>query len=331
MAIRSTGPKVVVIGGGTGTFTVLSALKFYAKDITAIVNMADDGGSTGILRDELGVLPPGDVRQCLVALSQSSDIMRDLFNYRFQEGTFGGHSFGNLFLTALEKTTGNFAEAVHTAGEVLNIVGQVVPVTLTNVQLVLTDSAGKEIKGEYEIAHSKFGLRPTLALEPQAVLNPEAKAAIASADIVVIAPGNLYGSLAPALIVDGMAEALQDTQAKLIYITNLVTKPGQTDGFKVHDYVAEIERFIGPEAINYVIFNNRKPQTSLLEKYAQAGEFWVDIDEPELYQASYAAVGADLISDTITAQNPNDTLIQRTLIRHDSDKLARLIMRIYFS
>src|SRR5476651_1201972 len=123
-----TGPKVVVIGAGTGTFTILSALKYYARDITAIVNMSDDGGSTGVLRDELGVLPPGDVRQCLVALSESDQVMRDLFNYRFEEGTFQGHSFGNLFLTALEKTTKSFAAAVETAGNVLKITGQVVPV-----------------------------------------------------------------------------------------------------------------------------------------------------------------------------------------------------------
>jgi len=144
-------PRVVVIGGDTGSFAVLSALKYYARDITAIVNMADDGGSTGILRDELGVLPPGDVRQCLVALSESSQIMRDLFNYRFREGTFDGHSFGNLLLTTLEKTTGSFAKAVQTAGEVLKITGRVLPVTLDNVTLVLTERSGEVVRGESQI------------------------------------------------------------------------------------------------------------------------------------------------------------------------------------
>ena len=327
-----SGPKVVVIGAGTGTFTILSALKFYARDITAIVNMSDDGGSTGILRDELGALPPGDVRQCLVALSESDQQMRDLFNYRFDEGTFGGHSFGNIFLTALEKTTGSFAEAVKTASVLLKISGQVVPVTLTDVKLVLTEPNGEVIAGEYKIVQHKFASkRPNLSLEPNAELNPEAKTAIESADIVVIAPGNLYSSLAPTLMVQGMSEALANTPAKLVYISNLVTKPGQTDDFQVDDYAQEIERFIGGKHLDYVIYNNAKPSTELLAKYAQAGEYAVEINEAQLENAHYKAIGANLVSDTIPKLKASEQLIPRTLIRHDSDKVARLIMGIYFS
>jgi uncharacterized cofD-like protein len=325
-------PKVVVIGGGTGSFTVLSALKYYARDITAIVSMADSGGSTGILRDELGTLPPGDIRQCLVALSESDQTMRDLFNYRFEGGTFGGHSFGNIFLTALEKTTGSFAEAVKTASQVLKITGQVVPVTLTNVQLVMTTPEGEVVQGEDIIKEHRFTRpRPQLVLEPAASLNPEAAAAIAAADIVLIAPGHIYGSLAPALIVGGMAEALASTPAKIVYASNLVTKPGQTDGFKVHDYAAEIERFIGAPVLDYVLYNRTKPAADLLEKYAQDGEYGVEVDTDALEAAHYKAIGSDLVSEAITRQNPADTLIQRTLIRHDADKVARLIMRLYFS
>ena len=326
------GPRVVVIGAGTGTFTILSALKYYARDITAIVNMSDDGGSTGILRDELGALPPGDVRQCLVALSESDQEMRDLFNYRFDEGTFGGHSFGNIFLTALEKTTGSFADAVKTAGIVLKISGRVLPVTLSNVKLRLTEANGDVIEGEYKLVQHTFSTRhPNLSLVPNAKLNPEAKEAITSADIVVIAPGNLYTSLAPTLMVKGMSEALAHTQAKLVYVSNLVTKPGQTDNFKVHDYVSEIERFIGSKTVDYVIYNNRKPTDRLLRRYAQAGEYAVEYDEAIFQSAAYHAVGEDLISDTIPKLKPSEKLIPRTLIRHDSDKVARLIMRIYFS
>ena len=329
---KLTGPKVVVIGAGTGTFTILTALKYYARDITAIVNMSDDGGSTGILRDELGALPPGDVRQCLVALSESDQQMRDLFNYRFDEGTFGGHSFGNIFLTALEKTTGSFAEAVKTAGTVLKISGQVVPVTLSNVRLVLTEPSGEKITGEYKISQHHFNTKhPDLSLFPNAKINPEARAAIASADIVVIAPGNLYASLAPTLMVKGMSEALAATPAKLVYISNLVTKPGQTDGFKVHDFVTEIERFIGSKTVDYVIYNNRKPASGLLRRYAQSGEFAVEYDEAALESAAYTAIGENLISGTIPKLKPSEQLIPRTLIRHDSDKVARLIMGIYFS
>lgn len=327
-----TGPKVVVIGAGTGTFTILSALKYYARDITAIVNMSDDGGSTGILRDELGALPPGDVRQCLVALSESDQKMRDLFNYRFDEGALGGHSFGNLFLTALEKTTGSFAEAVRTAGDILKISGHVIPVTLSNIKLVLTEPNGNVIKGEYQIVQHHFTTdRPNLSLEPNSKINPEAKTAIASADIVVIAPGNLYTSLAPTLMVNGISEALAASSARLVYISNLVTKPGQTDGFKVHDYVREIERFVGTKTVDYVIYNQRQPTAELLKKYAQAGEYAVDFDESAFKKAHYQAIGDNLVSETIPKLKASEQRIPRTLIRHDSDKVARLIMRIYFS
>ncbi len=327
-----TGPRVVVIGAGTGTFTILTALKYYARDITAIVNMSDDGGSTGILRDELGALPPGDVRQCLVALSESDQSLRDLFNYRFDEGTFGGHSFGNIFLTALEKTTGSFAQAVKTAGDILKITGHVVPVTLENVKLVYTMHSGEVVKGEYQIVQHHFDSKePNLSLEPNAELNPEARAAIEAADIVVIAPGNLYTSLAPTLMVSGISEALDKTKATLVYVSNLVTKPGQTDGFKVHDYVREIERFIGSKTVDYVIYNNHKPSDELLHRYAKAGEFAVEYD-PKAFEHHHALpIGENLVSSNIPKLKPSEQLIPRTLIRHDSDKVARLIMRIYFS
>jgi len=294
--------------------------------------MSDDGGSTGVLRDELGALPPGDVRQCLVALSESDEKMRNLFNYRFDEGALEGHSFGNLFLTALEKTTGSFGEAVKTAGDILKISGQVVPVTLSNIKLVLTEPGGEVIKGEYQIVQHTFkSSRPNLSLEPAAKLNPEAKAAIENADIVVIAPGNLYTSLAPTLMVGGISEALAATSAKLVYVSNLVTKPGQTDGFKVHDYVREIERFIGSKTVDYVIYNEVKPSSALLKKYAQAGEYAVEFDQTVFEKSRYQAIGADLISGNIPKLKASEQRIPRTLIRHDSDKVARLIMRIYFS
>ncbi len=325
-----TQPNIVVIGGGTGSFVVLSGLKHYTKNLTAIVSMSDDGGSTGILRDELGVLPPGDIRQCLVALSESDQLMRDLFTYRFEEGTFGGHSFGNLFLTALEKTTGSFAQAVETASNILKISGRVVPVTLTNNQLILKRSNGSWLVGQYAIEEAEFqtSRHPQLSLDPEAPLNPEAATAIAKADLVVIAPGNLYASLAPALLTQGMGESLQRTHAKLVYICNLVTKPGQTDGFKVHDYAAEIERFIGAPILKYVIYNQRQPTKRLLEKYARDGEYAVGFDISTLEQAHYESIGGELVSDTIPRFKRADQNIPRTFIRHDSDKVAQLIMNI---
>jgi len=326
----STDPHIVVIGGGTGSFTVLSALKDHTRNITAVVNMSDDGGSTGILRDELGVLPPGDVRQCLVALSRAPETLRTLFNYRYDSGTLGGHAFGNLLLTALEKTTGNFGIAVQTASKILNITGQVLPVTLENCQLIHITHDGETISGQHAVdIHAMHpDIRPELRLEPNPALNPKVKRALKRADLIVIAPGNLYASLAPTLIVNGLAEAVKDSPAPIVLVTNLVTKPGQTDGFKVGDFANEIERFIDSRKVDYVIYNNQRPDESLLKKYAAAGEFWVAVDEAALGKAHYQAIGTNLVSGNISAHNPGDTLIRRTLIRHDGERLAQTIMSL---
>jgi uncharacterized cofD-like protein len=327
------GPKIVMIGGGTGSFTLLSGLKNYVSGLTALVNMADDGGSTGQLRDELGVLPPGDIRQCLVALSNSPQI-RDLFSYRFEEGTLKGHNFGNLFLTALEKMTGDFAQAVELAGNILNISGHVEPITLSNVKLGMQLPEGQKVLGEHEIELADFkNCRPKFWLEPRALLNPKAKQAILEADMVIIAPGNLYASLAPALIVPGINQALKRTKAKKIYVCNLVTKPGQTDGFKVHDFADEIERLADSRCLDYVLFNTDKPDNQLLQKYAHDGEYAVDIDFNSLKKAHYQSVGADIISRQIdyNLQKSDPIGQSRTLIRHDPVKVAKQIMRLFFA
>lgn len=333
------GPKIVVIGGGTGTFTVLSALKFYANDISAIMNMVDDGGSTGVLRDELGALPPGDIRQSLVALSSASDELRDLFNYRFPRGPFAGHAFGNLFISALEQMSGSITGAVQVASEVLSIQGKVIPVTTDNVRLMLKTPDGRLIKGEDKIGEGPAndplfikGKAHHLFLEPNAKLHPQAAAAIAAADIVVIAPGKLYSSIVPSFLVGGMQEALQTTRAKIVLVCNLMTRPNQTAGFNVADFAAEIERYAGAPILDYVIYNTQKPSRSLLERYALEGEREpVEYDRAVLNQQHYIAVGEPLLSKKPAKRNPNEKFLSRTLIRHDSDRLARLIMRIYFS
>jgi uncharacterized cofD-like protein len=322
--------NIVVIGGGTGSFTLLRSLKKYTQSITALVNMADDGGSTGLLRDELGVLPPGDVRQCLVALSNAPEL-RDLFNYRFEEGGLKGHAFGNLFLTALEKTTGDFARGVEVAGEVLNITGTVEPMTLTNVILAMRDSSGVETRGEFAIGHSDFaGGRPKLWLEPKAQPNPKAIAAIAAADLVVIAPGNLYGSLAPALIVSGIGRALMNSKALKMYVCNLVTKPGQTDEFTPNDFADEIERFAGEPFLDAVLYNTEMPEGELLKKYEASSERVVAYDRA--VESHYKLVGRRLLSSDMLEVNHADPLAaHRTYIRHDSKAVARSIMDIYES
>ena len=330
----TVGVRVVVIGGGTGSFTLLKSLKNYTRHITALVNMADDGGSTGLLRDELGVLPPGDIRQCLVALSESPRT-RELFNYRFEEGTFAGHAFGNLFMAALEKMTGNFAEAVEEASQVLNIVGQIEPVTLDPVTLVMESADGTITRGEFEIGHTDFaGLtRPQIRLDPKPTINPRAIEAIKRADLVVIAPGNLYGSLAPSLVVPGMSNALATTSAKKVYVCNLVTKPGQTDGFMVEDFAAEIERFMKCD-LDYVLYNTHMPNQKLLDRYAKEGEVLVKFDKKQLKTQHYRAKAGSFVSGDITALKPSDTdpiAATRTLIRHDADAVSRALMKIYFS
>lgn len=326
------GARFVVIGGGTGSFTLLSGLKHYVTDITALVNMADDGGSTGQLRDELGVLPPGDVRQCLVALSDTPKV-RDLFNYRFDEGSLKGHAFGNLFLTALEKMTGNFTEAVELASEVLNITGRVEPVTMTNVTLCAEGADGKPVKGEYTISHQQLAKQPKIWLEPEAVVNPRALEAISKADVVVVAPGNLYGSLAPALAVPGIGEALRTTQATCVYVSNLVTKPGPTDGFGVHDFADEVERLAGGAFLDYVVFNTASPDQDLLDRYANEREYGVTIDSDEIAKRSWKARGGKIIADAAWdgAQASDPLAKTRSYIRHDSDAIARQLMRIYFA
>lgn len=327
---KSTDVKIAVIGGGTGSFMVLSGLKHYTSKIAALVNMADDGGSTGKLRDELGALPPGDVRQCLVALSRSPEL-RDLFNYRFENGSLEGHAFGNLFLTALEKVTGDFGKGVELAGELLNIYGVVEPMTLSDVKLGLRDKDGNETIGEFQIANSDFkSSRPEFFLTPKAELNPKALQAITDADVVVIAPGNLYGSLTPALIVPGVGEALMKSAAKKVYICNLVTKPGQTDGFCVADFADEVQRIAGYDFLDVVLYNNTQPDDELLKRYAKEGEKSVEHNEAKLAGKNYKAIGADLISGKVW-RNPNSSdpiASTRTLIRHDSDAVARAIISL---
>ncbi len=323
--------KIVVIGGGTGSFTLLTGLKEYTRRLTALVNMADDGGSTGQLRDELGVLPPGDVRQCLVALSDTEKL-RDLFNYRFEEGSFKGHAFGNLFLTALEKMTGNFAEGVEVAAQVLNITGSVEPITLSNVTLMMRTNSNGETRGESSIGDSNLnGERPELWLEPEAILNPKALEAIEKADVIVVAPGNLYGSLAPALIVPGVGAALARSQAMKVYVCNLVTKPGQTDNYSVSDFASEIERLAGHRFLDAVIYNTRQPEPELMEKYAGVGELAVTYDLDELERAPYHAYGGDLLAGAIwkNTSKADPIASKRTLIRHDPIVVAKSIVDLY--
>ncbi len=326
-------PKVVVIGGGTGSFTILQALKAEPLEITALVNMADDGGSTGRLRDELGVLPPGDIRQCLVALSDAPAELRELFNFRFPSGALEGHSFGNIFLSAVESMTHDFNEAVRMASDILRIRGRVLPITTANCQLVM-EVDGHITHGEDNIGKARLapGTQPKLHLEPHAQLTAEARQAVLKADLVIIAPGDLYTSLAPALLVDGLPLTLAETAAPIAYICNLVNKPAQTPKFAVHDYAREIERIIGQPFIDYVLYNTDPPTPELLKRYATEGEYPVSINEHELLTATYESIPGHFLSHE-TGHHPRHAhQASRSLIRHDgaaiASSLRRLLQRI---
>ena len=314
--------KIVVIGGGTGNFTVLKGLKDHKFDLSAIVSMADDGGSTGVLRDELGVLPPGDVRQCLVALSRSDTLMRSLMNYRFENGGLGGHSFGNLLLSALEKVTGSFERAVEETGKILSIQGKVLPVTTNQVRLKMILKDRTVLEGEKEIYLSKKidGGYHSLYLEPYPTANPEAIAEIEAADVIVMGPGGLHTSLIPNLLVNGISAALRKSSAKKIFVANLMNRRGQTTGYKVSDYVKEMVRYIGDDIFDYVLVNDQSPPQKLIDMYAEEG----DIVENDLREKR--VVTAPFLGE-IKAQSAIDPM-RRSLIRHDSNRLTEEIVRI---
>jgi len=324
--------KIAVIGGGTGSFTMLSALKGYTSQIAAIVSMSDDGGSTGVLRDELGTLPPGDVRQCLVALSDSPKV-RDLFDYRFDEGTFKGHSFGNLLLTALEKVTGDFSEAVETASDILRVNGTVIPATLDNVRLKMEwADTSLILHGERVIDAEYFKHDPrraVLSLTPSAKANQTAIRAIEQADMVVIAPGDLYTSLGPLLVIDGIGEALARSKALKVYVSNLVSKKGQTDDFTVSDHAAEIERFAGTSFLDYVIYNDETPSADVAERYKAEGGYVTKIDTNVLEKAHYKTVCGNFLGEMAKAHQGDSIPVTRSLIRHDTKAVAKSIMKLY--
>jgi uncharacterized cofD-like protein len=314
--------KVVVVGGGTGNFAVLKGLKNYDVDISAIVSMADDGGSTGILRDELGVLPPGDVRQCLVALSHSSRLMRSLMNYRFETGGLEGHSFGNLLLSALEKVTGSFEKAVEEVGKILSIRGKVIPVTTHQVRLKMVLANRKILEGEKEVYLSQEidqGYK-TIYLEPYPKANPHAIDEIVNADLIVLGPGGLHTSIIPNLLVEGVSDALRQTHAKKVFVSNLMNRKGQTTNFKTSHYLQEMERYIGEDIFDYILVNNQKPIQELIEVYAEEGDLVEnDVNDKRVVFAPFLG--------EIQAEAKSD-LMRRSLIRHDSKRLAYELMKI---
>ncbi len=324
--------NVVTIGGGTGSFMLLSGLKKYPINLSAIVSMADDGGSTGVLRDELGVLPPGDVRQCLVALSDSTQTLRELMNYRFEKGTLKGHNFGNIFLSALEKISGNFADGAIEAAKILNVKGEVIPVANDDMRLCTRLRDGRVLKGENQLDDNKqiqkSGIEK-IFLSSKTKAYPKAVDKIRSADFIIIGPGDLYGSILPNLLVGGIAEAIRKSKAKVIFNCNLTNKKGHTDDFDVDDYVTKINEYIGKDRIDFVTFNNKKPSAGLVRKYEKLeGASLVGCDKAR--KRNCQIIQADLLYRAKISFNESDLISSsRSFIRHDSDKLAKLIVMIF--
>ncbi|MBI2873057.1 MAG: YvcK family protein [Chloroflexi bacterium] len=313
--------RVVVIGGGTGSYAVLRGLKQYTSGLTAVVTMMDSGGSSGRLRDELGLLPPGDLRQCLVALSpdgQTTLTLRNLFLYRFDRGKgLNGHSFGNLFLSALMEVSGDVNQAVKIAGRMLGIKGQVLPVTLTDCHLCARLADGSVIVGESHIdVRTEKPQVPieSVFLDPQAEANLPVLEALAQADAIVIGPGDLYSSVIPNLLVRGIPEAIKASPAVKIYVCNLMTKAGETDGFTASMFVQEIMRYLGPGAsLDYAVVNTGSFPAALLKRYAEEGALPV---HPDL----------DACAELVSRVSTGDVMASGSLLRHDPAKLAGLVM-----
>lgn len=324
-------PNIVCIGGGTGTFVSLSGLKHYSCDLSAIVTMSDSGGCNKRLRDEFGLLPTSDIRQCLVALSDENGgvgLLRKLFMYRFEKGNgISGMTFGNLFMAALTDIVGSQEEAIKQTVKVLRINGTIIPVSFTNTNLYAEYEDGTVLKEEHlidEPPHDGKLKISNVYLQPRAIANPEALEAIAKADLVVLGPGDLFTSIIPNLLVDSISDAIKKTKAKVIYVMNLMTKNGQTYNFKASDHIKTLEKFIG-KSIDYVFINNKKLPEDLLKIYEKEKEIAVvnDLNNDSYYKV----ILTDIVSEIAYSKPSTDTLV-RSLIRHDSKKLAKTIINV---
>ncbi len=326
--------KVVVIGGGTGTFVALSGLKKYPNlDLSVIVSMMDDGGSNRVIRDEFGYLPTSDIRQCLIALSSkdTDQTLRKLFNYRYNAGTgISGMTFGNLFMAALTDIyKGDQDKAIEETCKILHVQGKVIPVTFDKTHLVAKYENKKEILGEHNIDEpdQKQGQYRILNIDtlPKAALNPKATIAIQEADIIVLGPGDLYTSVLCNLVVGDLSQRIKKSKAKKVFVINLMTKFGQTNNFKASDFVHEVEKYLGQDVVDYYIINNSiEYPPNLLEKYGEEASIPVINNLDEIKNRKFKVLKENVVSNKVYEKQKSD-ILARSLIRHDSDKLAKVI------
>ncbi len=306
---RSRGPRVVAIGGGTGMSSLLRGLKEYTANLAAIVTVADDGGSSGRLREEYRILPPGDFRQCLVALADAEPLVKELFNHRFQNGSLGGHSFGNLFIMAMAEVTGNFEHALRESGRVLAVRGAIIPSTLHDVTLVASVN-GSMVEGESKIPMQNGPISRVFLRPGDAVLNPEATLAIVNAEVIVIGPGSLYTSILPNLLVPGMVRAIKESPALKVFVCNVASQHGETDGYDVIDYLRVMREHTGEDLFDFAVVNSNLSHTPT------GGQSQVLFDyqnvQREFPQIRFIA------ADVVNVRIPS---------HHDPTKLARLVIK----
>ena len=317
-SILIKGPKIVAFGGGTGLSTMLRGLKAYTSNITAVVTVADDGGGSGILRQDLGMLPPGDIRNCILALANTEPILEQLLQYRFKEGRLKGQNFGNLFLAAMDGISSGFEEAVRRMSDVLAVTGRVLPVTLDDVILCAELEDGCIICGESQIGkHNTYhsGRINRVYLEPQTVIAlNDVIDAVSEADAIILGPGSLYTSIIPNLLVNGICDAIKKSGATKLYICNVMTQPGETGGYSVLDHIKAMEEHSCKGIVDCCIINNASIPEDLKEKYLGDGAEQVKIDKGELDDAGIQLLERDFVS------------IKNGYIRHDPDKLAGTII-----
>ena len=315
-AVLSEGPKVVAIGGGTGLSCVLAGLKQHSRDITAVVAMADDGGSSGKLRQELNINPPGDIRKCLIALADEELLMSELLDFRFPENELGGHNFGNLFLTALARIRGDFGEGVREANRILSVRGQVLPSTLERVLLVATHEDDTKTTGQALISQTqkrikRLEIRPDPKPVAGDILN-----AIERADLIVIGPGSLYTSVIPNLLISGMCEALARSKAKKVFVSNIMTYEGETRGYDLADFLKAVDEHTYPHRVyDYVLVNDGKHGDTGFLAIKERNAHLVRIDMKQYENSPFKLIARDVVNPAYP-------------IRHDTRKLARALMDI---
>lgn len=312
------GPAITVIGGGTGLSTLLRGMKYITNNCTAVVTSADDGGSSGRLRKELGIIPPGDLRNCLTALADREPLMERIMQYRFQgDSPLAGHCFGNLFIAAMAQAEGGMEEGLAATSQILKVRGRVVPSTLENIQLKAEMTDGSVVFGESRIPQVKKRIKRMGMLPADAPAAKAAVEAILNADVLVFGPGSLYTSIIPNLLVEGVREAIEQSSAVKIYICNVMTQPGETDGYGAYDHVKALINHMGFQFLDYVVVNNQKISMERLQQYNAEGSVPVSADVEKIRNLGITVVQASLVS-------------KKDLVRHDPQKLAKVLISMIY-